>query len=380
MPELPAAGLARPAARRARLVLGTGVLAVALYLALPSEAQRVAYVAIAFGAAAAAAIPSSSRRRRVPGAIGGLAAGLAAIGLGDATYTVIEATGGEPFPSLADAFYLLGYAALVVAVARLHGRRPSAGGLIDAALPTLAGGLVIWTLAVRPLLAEAGDPLSTAIALAYPAFDVVYLGLSVGLLVEPRTRSTSLGLTLLAFGLFLVADTVYAGQVLTETYEGGLLDAAWLAGYILLAAAANHPSLLVEAPVPASPAVGPWRFAGLAAAASTAPALALIEWAAGSPIDPVVASLGAGAVNLLVLVRLGLARRALTATIASLTAAHERVASLEGILPICASCKRIRDEAGRWTSVEQFLSDRSTARFSHGLCDECLDRQLRALD
>jgi hypothetical protein len=103
-------------------------------------------------------------------------------------------------------------------------------------------------------------------------------------------------------------------------------------------------------------------------------------WPADGRIDPIAASFGAGALIILVFVRLGLAGQALEATIASLTAANARIRSLEGILPICASYKRIRDEEGRWASVERFLEGRSAARFSHGLCDDCLRDQLRLLE
>ena len=44
---------------------------------------------------------------------------------------------------------------------------------------------------------------------------------------------------------------------------------------------------------------------------------------------------------------------------------------LEGILPICASCKRIRTDGGQWQAVESYLRDHSAAEFSHGLCPDC---------
>jgi len=53
---------------------------------------------------------------------------------------------------------------------------------------------------------------------------------------------------------------------------------------------------------------------------------------------------------------------------------RERVKALEGILPICSFCKRIRDREDRWQSVERYISDRSQAAFSHGLCPECASK------
>jgi hypothetical protein len=44
---------------------------------------------------------------------------------------------------------------------------------------------------------------------------------------------------------------------------------------------------------------------------------------------------------------------------------------LEGMLPICSFCKRIRDEEGHWRQLEGYISARSSARFSHTFCPEC---------
>ena len=44
---------------------------------------------------------------------------------------------------------------------------------------------------------------------------------------------------------------------------------------------------------------------------------------------------------------------------------------LQGLLPICASCKKIRDEKGLWTRLEVYIHEHSEADFSHGICPEC---------
>jgi len=51
-----------------------------------------------------------------------------------------------------------------------------------------------------------------------------------------------------------------------------------------------------------------------------------------------------------------------------------RIRYLEGIVPVCASCKKIRDENGRWQPIEIYIVERSEAEFSHGLCPECAGR------
>jgi hypothetical protein len=47
------------------------------------------------------------------------------------------------------------------------------------------------------------------------------------------------------------------------------------------------------------------------------------------------------------------------------------VKTLGGLLPICSSCKKIRDDQGYWNQLEVYISGHSTAQFSHGLCPEC---------
>jgi hypothetical protein len=60
--------------------------------------------------------------------------------------------------------------------------------------------------------------------------------------------------------------------------------------------------------------------------------------------------------------------------IAELTDALEQVRTLKGMLPICASCKKIRDDQGYWEHVEVYIRDRSEAEFSHSICPECAHR------
>lgn len=49
----------------------------------------------------------------------------------------------------------------------------------------------------------------------------------------------------------------------------------------------------------------------------------------------------------------------------------KRMRYLEGLLLICASCKKVKDEKGNWQSIEKYIRDRSEAYFSHGICSEC---------
>ena len=55
----------------------------------------------------------------------------------------------------------------------------------------------------------------------------------------------------------------------------------------------------------------------------------------------------------------------------NLQEALAKVKTLSGLLPICASCKKIRDDKGYWNQIESYISDHSEADFSHGICPQC---------
>jgi PAS domain S-box-containing protein len=57
--------------------------------------------------------------------------------------------------------------------------------------------------------------------------------------------------------------------------------------------------------------------------------------------------------------------------VAQLQEAAANIKALSGLLPICAGCKKIRDDQGAWNQIETYISAHSEAEFSHGLCPEC---------
>lgn len=60
--------------------------------------------------------------------------------------------------------------------------------------------------------------------------------------------------------------------------------------------------------------------------------------------------------------------------IAQLQDALDRIKTLRGIIPICASCKKIRDDQGYWKQIESYIKDHSDADFSHSICPDCAKR------
>lgn len=56
----------------------------------------------------------------------------------------------------------------------------------------------------------------------------------------------------------------------------------------------------------------------------------------------------------------------------------QEVEMLEGLLPICSYCKKIRDDGGEWQVLEKYIQEHSTATFTHGVCETCLEQELAA--
>jgi hypothetical protein len=65
--------------------------------------------------------------------------------------------------------------------------------------------------------------------------------------------------------------------------------------------------------------------------------------------------------------------------IGELKDALTHIRTLSGLIPICASCKKIRDDKGYWKQLEEYIHDHSEAEFSHSLCPDCQQDFLQEL-
>ena len=74
------------------------------------------------------------------------------------------------------------------------------------------------------------------------------------------------------------------------------------------------------------------------------------------------------------LFRLRRANEALQTRTRELEEALTKIKTLRGLIPICASCKKIRSDTGYWQQLEEYLAEHSEADFTHGLCPECVKR------
>jgi DNA-binding response OmpR family regulator len=76
-------------------------------------------------------------------------------------------------------------------------------------------------------------------------------------------------------------------------------------------------------------------------------------------------------------IRIVTLQAALALRVRELEEAIGRVRTLQGLLPICSYCKRVRSDGDYWQQVESYVSDHSDARFSHGICPDCYETVVR---
>jgi hypothetical protein len=79
----------------------------------------------------------------------------------------------------------------------------------------------------------------------------------------------------------------------------------------------------------------------------------------------------AGAAHYLRLARLKARERELQRRVDEALA---KVKVLHGLIPICASCKNVRDDKGYWNQIEEYLSTHSDSQISHGVCPDCMKK------
>jgi len=184
-----------------------------------------------------------------------------------------------------------------------------------------------------------------------------------------------------------LALLLLAGSVGNQTAWRGAVTSAFTAALALLVAAVLWRQLPAAKRVFHATIAGSMTYLGIllavrAAALFTALSSTTYDWSRGSPAEDAVflgVILGVVAVTLGFLMLnserlehdLALAEGTLQGMVAELQQALAEVRTLSGLLPICAHCKRIRDDAGGWTRIEEFVGARTDAQFSHGICPDC---------
>ena len=271
----------------------TAVGAILVGVRLNKPARRVAWITLALGAALLTA--------------------------GDLALSYLGSGAGEmPFPSVADALYLAGYAALassLVQLARSHDRGRDPAAWVDALIVAGAATVVAWTLIFDQYLADPTlSPLGVLVSMAYPFADLVLLAVVAHLILVSRRLSPSLVLLALAFGANFAADIWFIFLSFDSTYQvGQLVDAGWLLSYVAFGAAALHPAMAQigesDRAAQRPDGISRLRLLLLGAGAVVGPASALGAMARGVALDVPSVLVGSGLLYILVLYRVWLSLR-----------------------------------------------------------------------
>ena len=277
--------------------------------------QVFAWACLGLSAVAAIAYGVWRNRPNAPIAWWFLGGGVFLFITGDTVYKFWHQIMGQqqiPFPSFVDVIYISMYPVIAVGLLLLTRARVPGGdraSLIDALTVTLGVGLLSWIFLIGPNVRAPGDILVRLTSAAYPLGDVLVLAMLAHLWSAGGFRNTA-G-RLLAIGALgsLVSDSLYGLANLHPAWnwsDGNPVDLGWVLFYACWGAAALHPSMreLSEPRKVAAPRTTWTRLGLLAGASLIAPTVLLIETLIGNPVDAPMIAVVAGAMFLLVLLRM----------------------------------------------------------------------------
>jgi len=296
-----------------RLLTGYALWMVALTVAEFSfPSLRIVFwsaIGVSSAAAVLCGVLRNRPRRRLPWLLVALA--LLVFTVGDATWIVLTQFlhQDNPFPSIADVFYLAMYPLLVAGLLLLP--RSSTGrdraGILDALVLTAGLGLLSWIFLINPYLRdETLGSVEKLTSIAYPLSDILFLAAAAWLITAVRPTPTVI---LMAVGgvSLLVTDFLYGVIQLQQGWNmGGPVDFGWIVFYATWGAAALHPSMtdLTEPKVVRETPVTLTRMVVLTLSALIAPAVLVIEELYGDVDDAIAIAILSATIFLLVLLRL----------------------------------------------------------------------------
>jgi hypothetical protein len=221
---------------------------------------------IAAGLATCCLILAAARSvGRMRTAWGLMAAAMFSVTLADIIWGVLETSlGTPPFPSLADAFYLMFYPLFTLGIILMPVTLQSSGEiftrgdrltrLLDTGVVTIAASLIIWYFLISPNM-EAGieDRMTLALSAIYPVADMLLFFAIVQIIFQKTPINIQGSLIALAISgaILIIADSFFSIMSLQGTFvSGGMVDTAYIAGYTLIGLAgimqARTPVLLKE--------------------------------------------------------------------------------------------------------------------------------------
>jgi PAS domain S-box-containing protein len=296
--------------------LVVGIITLALFLFVHPIRVGPLFNLIAWSGAAAALIALVLHRpaQRLPWIL--IAIGQMLFMVGDIlTYNYQGLFGTElPFPSIGDPFYLSVYPFVIGGILLLIRRRSPGGdraSLIDSLIIAVGVGAISWVFLISPYVRDETLSLGQKlVAMAYPIMDLALFSVAVRLAVGAGKRPLAFFLITSGVVVLFATDTIYGWIVLHGGYDNstGYLEGGWGLFYLLLGAAALHPTMrLLDAPsTEADPKHSRKRLVILAGASLVAPTIQLVQALrhASSGVDVSVVALCAISLFILVLVRL----------------------------------------------------------------------------
>ena len=276
-------------AASAYLLVGLGLIA----LHLAAGGSVAIYDAIGLTSCGAVVIGTAIHRpRNWPG--------WAAVGLAQALFAAGDFTFHEfpsGFPGPPDAFYLASYVAFTAGLLLLMGRSfpwRDFGSHVDTLLVTVALGLSCWLVFLDHSFELSLHP-AQLVSIAYPLADLVALGLMIRIALTPGRRGTAYWLLFACLFPLFISDGSYVLPAIGSSYQlGSWVDAGWLGSYVLVGAAALHPSMRTIASTGPATNVGiPLRRLLLGGAALLiVPISAIIEDATRDGVDVTLVAAG----------------------------------------------------------------------------------------
>jgi signal transduction histidine kinase len=291
-------GHAPNAAERSSLcwrALAVGVVLCVVYFVSPEDwvlFRQVLLSPLTALAATALVVVGVRRYRPVePWAWLFIGVGMLAISIGDLLWGVYEVRGDDPFPSVADVFYLASYPSFAFGLALATKRRRPLGvdvrAAIDAAIVSVIGGFLGYVYIVRPIIDD--DSLSAfenVVLILYPVGDLLLFAVALRFVMGASWGKRALRLLVFGFLLTLVGDVMFALGTAGNLRADRLWDAVLLVAIVLMGVAPLDPSMRAFTEEAGDPAVwnDVWRLTIVFAASAMPPFVLLFQERTGRPV------------------------------------------------------------------------------------------------
>jgi signal transduction histidine kinase len=298
--------------RTALAVIGSAIVAYALLpLHLNTLRNVVIYTGVELAACTCIVVGVIRFRPTVARAWLAIAAGIFLWFVGDLVWGLYELVGRDPFPSVADLFYIAGYPLIAAGLGYAAWRRGrlvglETGALLDALLVAVLASLLAWIYLIDPILDDTtltgGEKL---VSIAYPLGDVLLVSVAARFVMGTSWDIPALWLLAGALGLTLAGDVLYASSLIGGAHGDRIWGTTLLAGLLCFALAGLSPTMraLTDARPDSATAPEGVRRALLGLACAVPPGVLAIQSLLDEPLYLWVTIIAMAAVSTLVVIR-----------------------------------------------------------------------------